>query len=334
MKRCIRCFDLFCGVGGSSCGASLAGVEVVGGLDAWDVAATAFKLNFPQAKVWTKRAEEVDPYEVASELGNVDLMLASPECTNHSTAKTRGPRSEASRSTAFEVVRFAKALSPRWIVVENVPMMRRWCRYNEWLSQIHNLGYKTLEVILNANDFSVPQSRVRLFVLCDREREPTPPQPLRGDRPTIRDIIGAGEDINNPWEFKPLFYPKRAQRIINRAKLAIKRLGHGSSFILAYHGSKWPGFFSLDKPMRTLTTSSRWLYVRYNGHDYESRMLKIPELAKAMGFPQEHRLPDIPVIFKEKLLGNAVCPPVMYAIVSQLTGSQNEQLPAEHVKSD
>jgi DNA (cytosine-5)-methyltransferase 1 len=334
MTRHFRCFDLFCGVGGSSRGASLAGVEVVGGLDAWDIATTVYKLNFPQAKVWTRRAEEVDPNEVASELGYIDLMLASPECTNHSIAKTRGPRSEASRNTAFEVVRFAKVLSPRWIVIENVPMMRKWYRYHEWLSQIHSLGYKTLEVVLNANDFSVPQSRVRLFVMCDRDKEPRPPQPLQGDKPTILDIIGAGEDVNNPWKFRPMFHPKRAQRIVNRAKLAIERLGHGVGFILAYHGSKGPGFIPLDKPIRTLTTSSRWLYVRYNGYEYESRMLKIPELAKAMGFPQEHRLPDIPIPLKEKLIGNAVCPPVMQSIVSQLLGNQNEQLPAEHVKSD
>jgi DNA (cytosine-5)-methyltransferase 1 len=334
MKRHTQCFDLFCGVGGSSRGASLAGVEVAGGLDAWDIATTAYKLNFPQSKVWTKRAEEVDPYEVASELGSVDLMLASPECTNHSTAKTRGPRSEASRNTAFEVVRFAKVLSPRWIVVENVPMMRKWYRYNEWLSQIHNLGYKTLEVILNANDFGVPQSRVRLFILCDREREPSPPQPLRGDKPTIRDIIGAGEDINSPWKFKPLFHPKRAQRIVSRAKLAIEVLGSNAGFIVAYQGSKCPGFIPLDKPIRTLTTSTGWLYVRPCDQGYEARMLKIPELAKAMGFPPEHKLPNVSTPHKLKLIGNAVCPPVMYAIVSQLVGSQNEQLPAEHVKSD
>ena len=334
MKKYPRCFDLFCGVGGSSRGASLAGVEVVGGLDAWDVATTAFKLNFSQAKVWTKRAEEVDPYEVASELGSVDLMLASPECTNHSLAKTRGVRSEASRNTAFEVVRFAGVLGPRWIVVENVPMMRKWYRYHEWLSQIRSLGYKTLEVVLNANDFGVPQSRVRLFILCNRDKEPSTPQPLQGDKPTILDIIGVGEDVNNPWEFRPLFYPKRAQRIVNRARLAIERLGRGVGFILAYHGSRGPGFIPLNKPMRTLTTTSRWLYVRYNGYDYESRMLKIPELAKAMGFPQEHKFPDVPNQHKFKLIGNAVCPPVMYAIVSSLIGSQNEQLPAEHVKID
>jgi len=334
MTRRFRCFDLFCGMGGSSRGASLAGVEVAGGLDAWDIATTAYKLNFPQAKVWTKKAEEVDPREVANELGSIDLMLASPECTNHSTAKTRGVRSEASRNTAFEVVRFAKAFSPRWIVVENVPMMRKWYRYNEWLSQIHNLGYKTLEVVLNANDFGVPQSRVRLFVLCDRDREPQAPKPWQGPKPTILDILGTGEPKDNPWGFRPLFHPKRAQRMVDRAKLAIERLGYGVGFIMAYHGSRGPGFIPLDKPIRTLTTSSRWLYVRFIGQCYESRMLKIPELARAMGFPLDHVLPDIPVRYKEKLLGNAVCPPVMQSIVSQLLGDQNEQLPAEHVKSD
>jgi DNA (cytosine-5)-methyltransferase 1 len=37
-KPPIRTFDMFCGGGGSSRGATMAGCEVVGGLDMWDVA--------------------------------------------------------------------------------------------------------------------------------------------------------------------------------------------------------------------------------------------------------------------------------------------------------
>jgi DNA (cytosine-5)-methyltransferase 1 len=334
MGKYIRCFDLFCGAGGSSCGASKVGVHVVGGLDAWELATTTFGLNFPQAKVWTSRAEDVDPNEVTRELGNVDLMLASPECTNHSSAKTTRARSEAGRNTAFEVVRFSRALSPRWIVIENVPNMKLWHRYNEFITEIHNLGYKTTEAVLNANDFGVPQSRRRLFILCDRDRQPTPPTPNVSVKKTIRDILGTGESKDKPWKFRPMFHPKRAQRIADRAKLAIERLGSGVGFIVAYQGNRCPGFIPLDKPIRTLTTSTGWLYVRPSAEGYEARMLRIPELVKAMGFPEDYRFPNVGVPYKLKLIGNAVCPPVMSAIVSQLIGIQNEQLPAEHVNSD
>ena len=45
----VRAFDLFCGVGDSSCGARQAGVEVVGGIELWDKAVETYRLNFPQA---------------------------------------------------------------------------------------------------------------------------------------------------------------------------------------------------------------------------------------------------------------------------------------------
>ena len=61
-----------------------------------------------------------------------------------------------SRRTAFEVVRYAKALRPRWIVVEMsstcvleaVPNMAR---------AIASLGYQTRYKVLNAADFGVPR---------------------------------------------------------------------------------------------------------------------------------------------------------------------------------
>ena len=56
-KSNIRAFDLFCGAGGSSCGANQAGIEIVGGVDLWDRAAETFELNFPQATVYQRRLD-------------------------------------------------------------------------------------------------------------------------------------------------------------------------------------------------------------------------------------------------------------------------------------
>ena len=163
--RHIRAFDLFCGAGGSSCGASQAGVEIVGGIDLWERAVETFQLNFPEARVFKRPIDRLTARGVAREVGTIDLLLASPECTNHSVAKGAAPRDEDSRRTAFEVVRFAKAWTPRWIVVENVVSMQRWDAYPSWIAKLQRLGYNTLELKLNAEHYGVPQSRRRLFVL-------------------------------------------------------------------------------------------------------------------------------------------------------------------------
>ena len=115
----IRAFDMFCGGGGSSYGAAMAGVTVVGGVDAWSLATEVFADNFPEAVVFTKRVEELEPRIILDKIGSIDLLLASPECTNHSCARGARPRSKASQETALQVVRYACVIKPRWIIIEN-----------------------------------------------------------------------------------------------------------------------------------------------------------------------------------------------------------------------
>jgi len=124
----IRAFDLFCGGGGSSRGAVMAGVTPVAALDMWELATETYALNFSDVTVYRMKASSLSPHRVARDVGRIDLLLASPECTNHTVAKGNKPRCEKSRNTAFEVIRFAKVLRPRWIVVENVMQMQRWRR--------------------------------------------------------------------------------------------------------------------------------------------------------------------------------------------------------------
>lgn len=49
------------------------------------------------------------------------------------------------------------------------------------------------------------------------------------------------------------------------------------------------------------------------------RMLQPEELRKAMGFPESYSFPNVTRRDKVKLMGNAVCSPVMEAIVSSLS---------------
>ncbi len=118
-------FDMFCGGGGSSRGAAMAGVTPVAALDMWELATATYRLNFPHAITYQMRARSLSAARVHEEIGKIDLLLASPECTSHSVAKGNKARCETSRATAFEVIRFAKALRPRWLVVENVMQINR-----------------------------------------------------------------------------------------------------------------------------------------------------------------------------------------------------------------
>lgn len=314
MKQ-IRAIDLFCGAGGSSWGAHCAGIEVVAGFDLWPVAKSVYSDNFPDAKFYCEKIEDLDPSDVKKELGDIDLILASPECTNHSVAKGNKPRCEKSRSTALQVLRFAKAFEPRWIIVENVVGMKSWARYDKFINDIEKLGYHTRTQTLNSADFGVPQARRRLFIMFDREMIPNLVSKPRRKRKTAREII----DGNGTYRYSMLRIEKRAKATLERADRAIAELGKEESFLLVYYGSDAAGGWQrLDVPLRTITTLDRFAYVKPNGSEHVMRMLQPPELKKAMGWPKKYKIIHGTRREKIKMIGNAVCPQVMKYITEKL----------------
>jgi DNA (cytosine-5)-methyltransferase 1 len=319
--RPIRALDMFCGAGGSSRGAQMAGAELVASVDMWELAAETYRLNFPNAVVYRMKASSLSPHRVAREVGPIDLLLASPECTNHSVAKGNAPRCEESRATAFQIVRYAKVLRPRWIVVENVVQMRKWERFEEWHRKLRRIGYKTKIKVIDAQDHGAPQSRRRLFVVCDLELEPALPKPRRCAAVSAARILGRGESKRSPWRFSRVNGRGRAAATVERAKRAIGALGKDVPFIMVYYGTDGAGGFqTLARPLRTVTTLDRFALVKPNCCGHEMRMLQPPELAFAMGFPPSHVWPASSRRNRIKLIGNAVCPPVMRDVVKALTG--------------
>jgi DNA (cytosine-5)-methyltransferase 1 len=317
----LRGLDLFCGGGGSSRGAKMAGVEIVAAVDMWALAEATYRDNFPETKFYRQRCENLAPGKIKRQTAKIDILLASPECTSHTCAKGASPRSEKSRSTAFQVIRFARALRPRWIVVENVVHMRSWRRFSKWLKAIQDLGYHTRVQVLNAADFGVPQTRKRLFVTADMHCVP----PIVKGRPWRRvSVIGLIESANG-FRCTPLHKKGRAKPTLARARRAIKRLGAGQPFLIVYYGSDGAGGWQrIDRPLRTITTVDRFGYVRPTAAGYELRMLQVPELSRAMGFPGEHQLIRGTRRDKIKLIGNSVCPPVMKAVIKSLTSKNSE----------
>ena len=317
----IRALDLFCGAGGSSWGAREAGVEIVAAFDLWPLAGEAHDANFPEAEFISGRLEEQDVNELAKKYGKIDLILASPECTNHSPAKGNKPRCEQSKDTAFQVVRFAKAFKPRWIVIENVVNMRKWTRYAEFKSALEKLGYKLQEQILNSAHFGVAQSRRRLFLTADLKQQP--PKIVSRKRTVgtvgnVADIV----DLNGTYKWTPLRAPKRATATLERAERGISAMGADKPFLLVYYGSDGGGGWQkLNRPLRTITTVDRFALVKPDTeHGHVMRMLQVPELQAAMGMPLKMKLEAGTRRDRIKMIGNAVCPPVMKRVIKSLVG--------------
>jgi DNA (cytosine-5)-methyltransferase 1 len=145
---------------------------------------------------------------------------------------------------------------------------------------------------------------------------------MSGERKPAATIVHKGDG----FRFSPLRKKNRAKATLRRAERAIAAVGKGKPFLMVYYGSDGAGGWQrLDVPLRTLTTLDRFAYVKAGGKGQLMRMLQVPELKAAMGFPASYSLGYGTRRDRIKLLGNAVCPPVMAAVLRTLLSRSRKQ---------
>jgi DNA (cytosine-5)-methyltransferase 1 len=189
--------DLFCGAGGSSLGAELAGGSLRLALNHWPRAIETHSINFQQADHECNDVAALTTAQIRR-YPHTDILLASPECINHSLAKGAqrrkpqaaslwedGPGGDAeqdrSRATMWDVWRFVDVKRQQGhpykaIVVENVVDAWKWGPddngqlFQAWLQAGAALGYQHEIVFLNSMFAgAVPQSRDRMYVVWWRK---------------------------------------------------------------------------------------------------------------------------------------------------------------------
>jgi len=207
--------DLFCGAGGSSLGAAASGAEIKLGLNHWRLAIETHNTNFPDADHDCVDISVCNPRYYPS----TRVMIASPECTNHSLARgrkrerqpnlfnngKRDPAAERSRATMWDIPRFTEIHDYDLIVVENVIEARTWQFFPAWLHamRLANYEYK----ILYINSMFVhptPQSRDRIYVIFWKKKFDPPDLELRPTAycPECDKRVGAVQSWRNhdrPW---------------------------------------------------------------------------------------------------------------------------------------
>lgn len=169
--------DLFCGAGGSSLGAEAAGAEIVMVANHWQTAIDVHQVHFPAAAHDCADITQVDPRRYP----RTNILLASPECTNHSQARgvsrkrqqpgmfdAPDPAAERSRATMWDVVRFAEQMLYDAVIVENVVEATKWVGWRAWHVAMADLGYTHRLLSHNSMHHGVPQSRDRIYVVFTR----------------------------------------------------------------------------------------------------------------------------------------------------------------------
>lgn len=191
--------DNFAGGGGASTGMEWAiGRSPDIAINHDPQAVAMHKANHPNTKHYCEDVWDIDPIKAC--MGRaVGLAWFSPDCKHHSKARGCKPVSKKIRGLAWVVVRWAKTVRPRVIMLENVEEFQDWgptipkmcdegkpiykngepvlvpCpdrkgeTFNKWVSELRALGYKVEWDELLASDFGAPTDRNRLFLVarCD-----------------------------------------------------------------------------------------------------------------------------------------------------------------------
>lgn len=282
--KSLKVADLFCGAGGTSEGLRRAAEQMGAELDLvavnhWDLAIKSHTINHPNARHYCTGVDLVDPKELVPG-GHLDLLVASPECTHHSTARGGRPVNEQSRATAWCVLRWADALTIDNILIENVPEFQSWGpvgdngrplkskrgqMFQSFVRALRAMNYKVEYRVLCCADFGDPTTRKRLFLVAKRNnRKIAWPEPTHRDP---RKAVGlTALDERTPWvpAREIIDWSIPSQSIFKRKKpLARKTLERIESGLVKFGGPNAEPFLivlrnhmagqSIDMPISTLS---------------------------------------------------------------------------------
>jgi DNA (cytosine-5)-methyltransferase 1 len=264
--------DSFAGGGGASEGIRMAlgrDPDIAINHDAEAIA--LHKANHPTTRHFTEDVWKVDPLK-ATNGKPVGLMWASPDCKHFSKAKGGKPVSKKIRGLAWVVTRWAKAVKPRVIILENVEEFQTWGPVNDdgqpcavrkgrtfraFISRLRRLGYDIEWRELRASNYDTPTIRKRLFVIARCDGQPIVwPEPTNGDAPGLKPVRTAAECIDWSLPCPSIFGRKKplAENTLKRIHRGVFRfvINSPKPFIVNMaHGGKNE---AIDSPFSTIAT--------------------------------------------------------------------------------
>jgi DNA (cytosine-5)-methyltransferase 1 len=167
----LKVVDLFAGAGGMSCGFVQAGfhVELAVEQDLW--ATDTFRANHENCTLIVDDIRNVAD-EHFSGIRGVDVVIGGPPCQGFSISASNRRKSDDPRNFLYlEFIRAVSLICPKFVVMENVREISRFRLSDGSLlcediqKRLFELGYFSKLITLNANDFGVPQNRIRTFII-------------------------------------------------------------------------------------------------------------------------------------------------------------------------
>ena len=287
-----RSCDLCCGGGGASLGAHLAGFKSVLAVDMNLDASKCYEANFPDAIVLSRKMESVSVEEILKRtglrVGELTHLHCSWPCVEYSVINTRvskNPPADINRNFKHFLQKIQE-LQPMVFTGENVDGMLVGAKkphFNQVISLLKGLeNYDFKFKVMNAAFYEVPQNRRRLILIGKRKD------------------VSPGVEIQFP---KPNYKGAEKLRVKDvLPKVKLFRSGQFANKILP-----------ADQLMCTITGGNN-----IKVFDTKWRRLSLAETKLLMGFSKDFKMPATAITTNMKILGNAVCPPMMKAVMETI----------------
>lgn len=297
-----RAVDLFSGCGGLTLGLKRAGFNVIGAVELDELAQETYQLNHPRTRLFKQDIRSVDLSDLVELLGGnqLELLAGCPPCQGFSSMRTRNGNlvvEDERNDLVFEFARFAEALRPRLIMMENVPSLASDTRITKLTKSLQKLGYNCKTEVFDARHFGAAQRRRRMIFAAAFQGEVGLARPNKRSR-TVRSVIGKIEPPSESHDPLHNYQVKRSPRIEQIFKAIPKNGGSRSDLPddLALECHKGlDGFrdvygrMAWDKPSPTITggciNPSRGRFL----HPTENRAITLREAALLQGFPKSYR---------------------------------------------
>lgn len=304
--------DNFAGGGGASTGIEMAtGLSVDIAINHDPAAIAMHKVNHPDTEHYCESVWDVDPKE-AVKGRKVGLAWFSPDCKHFSKAKGGKPVEKKIRGLAWIAVKWAIAVRPRVIMLENVEEFKTWGplkdgypdesqkgkTFQSFVKALESLGYKVEFKELRACDYGAPTIRKRFFMVARCDGKPIVwPQPTHGDpnslqvqRGKLRPWKTAAEIID--WEIgTPSIFTRKkplAENTMRRIARGIQKfvVENPNPFIIKvnHQGEQFRGQ-EIEQPLQTITAKNGWgivapfltqYYTETNGAEVRGQSLDNP----------------------------------------------------------
>lgn len=309
--------SLFSGCGGLDLGFEQAGFDIIWANEydktIWDT----FSANFPKSKLDKRSIVDVPSSDIPDAVG----VIGGPPCQSWSEAGAGRGIEDKRGQLFFEYVRVLKDKKPLFFLAENVSGIlhpRHKDAFSNILQEFRNAGYEISYELLNANNYSVPEDRLRVIIVgYDKKmnKKFEFPKP-HGYSPVLKDAIfdlrqakpakdknkTNGDELTTPnheymtGTFSTIYMSRNRVRSWDEPSFTIQAGGR--------HAPIHP-----KAPKMKFISQNERIFVP--GQENKYRRLSVRECARIQTFPDDFIFKYDYVADGYKMIGNAV--PVNFA---------------------